>query len=698
MSTTLAAEAPAAGHPTPRGLRLARIVFALTVLVALASLMMELRVPGEQWARLDMMQPWPDMVAGVAAGAAGMAVLAHRRHPLGWVLAGFGLWWVADNACVVWLAEATRHQPFLPGASTAFWTYQRLGAGLLLLLPLVLLLHPDGRLPRGRWRVAALASIAGTALLPLVLVTVPSRIAEDVADGGTMPALLRQLQLDPFTLPLPEAAWTALLRASYLLLPLSMATPFLVVVGRYHRATGLRRRQLRWLLWAAVMDLLVVLAFRVVPGAVTSIGLTICVVVTAGSVAVALVRPDLVDVDVLLGSTVVYGALLVASYPLDLLVLGLAGKLLGTQLSDGQGLLLGVFVVSVVYAPLRHRLWALVHRTARGERHDPYRVVSRLAERLDRSAAPEDQLDAVARAVGRAFRSSYVGVEVVQANGSRLLVEEGTPSADVEAMPISWRGEQIGRLLLPRGPRRVLRPSDARLLADVVRQAAAATRAAQLAEELQASRERMVTAVEDERRRLRNELHDGLGPMLAAVASRIDVARMDPSRAEPVLGQAREEITGLLAEVRRLVYGLRPPALDDVGLVGAVRQQVDRIAGPSLDVRLSADDALDDLPAAVEVAALRIVSEALANVVRHAAASTCTVGLAVADGALVAEVVDDGRGIDPDVRAGVGLVSLRDRAGELGGWCRVSAAPGGGTVVRAELPLPAHERGDVDVR
>ena len=682
--------APASTDADARRRTAARLLFLVTVAVALASLLVDLRVPAAHRERVDLMPGWPDTVAGLAAAAAGAFVLLRRPHRLGWVMLGFGLWWVVDTAAGVWLAHATAHDPVLRGASTALWVYQRLGAGLLLLLPLVLLLHPDGQLPRGRWRTASLVSLASTALMPLTLVLVPSDVATDQL--GKVPTEFAALDLDPFTIPLPDTVWQVLLRVSVVLLPLSLVTPFAVVVARYRAARGLRRTQMRWLLWAALMDVLVMLALGVVPGAVTSYGLTLCVGLTAGSVAIALTEPELVDINALLGSTLVYGVLIVASFVVDLLVLSAAGRVLDAGLSGSQSLLVSVFVVSLVYLPLRHRLWNRIRRRAQGERHDPYRVVSRLAERLETSDDPDEQLLEVARAVGRAFRSPYVGVEVLQADGGRMLAELGAVPDRVEAMTIAYRGEEIGRLLLPSGPRRTLRPADARLLADVVRQAAAAARAAKLTEELQASRERLVTAVEDERRRLRNELHDGLGPTLAAVASRIDTARLvapdQPDEADRVLGQARSELTGMLAEVRRLVYGLRPPALDDIGLVGAIRQQVDALQAPGLDVRVEAVTDLDDLPAAVEVAALRIVSESLANVVRHARATHGTVTLSRSDRtSLVVTVTDDGVGIAPDVAAGVGLVSLRERAAELGGRCTVTMAPAGGTVVRAELPL-----------
>jgi signal transduction histidine kinase len=658
-----------------------------------AAFLLDLQVPGSHRDELDLVRGGPDALAGLVLAAAGAWVLHHLpRHPLGWLMAGFGAWWAVDSVAASWLAYATLEQPPLPGSSVAFWVFQRLGSWLLLLLPLVLLLYPDGTLPRGRWRVAALVSLSSTALLPVCLLFAPAQVAQLASETGDLPAPFRELDLEPVTLPIPDELWSGLLRVAFLLVPLSLVVPFVLVVTRYRAASGFRRTQMRWLLWAALMDLLVMLTAWVVPDQVTSWGLTVCVAITAGSVAVGLVRPDLVDVDLLLGSTLVYGALLVVAFAVDVLVLGILGRLLGTQLERDEALVIAVFVVALLYGPLRHRLWRVVRRTALGEREDPYRVVSGLAERLERSDASEVQLLAVARTVGRAFRTPYVGVEIDQVNGDRLLVEDGARPRATENMPITYRGEEIGRLILPVTSRRAgLRRADERLLADVVRQAAAAARTGQLADELQRSRLRLVTAVEDERRRLRNELHDGLGPTMAAIASRVDTARIlaarSPEAADRMLGQAREEITGMLAEVRRLVHGLRPPALDDVGLAGAIRQQVERLDAPAPRFVVESSPGLSRLPAAVEVAAYRIVSEAVTNVVRHAFATTCTVRLDVADGVLVVEVDDDGTGIPPAVEAGVGLVSLRERAAELGGRCWVTAA-GGGTTVRAELPVP----------
>ena len=224
----------------------------------------------------------------------------------------------------------------------------------------------------------------------------------------------------------------------------------------------------------------------------------------------------------------------------------------------------------------------------------------------------------------------------------------------------------------------------------------AAARASSLAAQLQDSREQLVAAREEERRRLRRDLHDGLGPSLGAVVLRIDTARnlAGAGRAEEsdrVLRQARDDVAAALADVRRLVHDLRPPALDDLGLTGAVRQQAERVLPPSVDATVTAADD-GELPAAVEVAAYRIASEALANAARHARASRVDVRLEREDGALVVTVADDGVGIPPGAPAGVGLVSLRERAAELGGSCTVECPAGGGTVVRAVLPASGGSR------
>jgi signal transduction histidine kinase len=630
---------------------------------------------------------------GLLAVPGALLLVRAPRNAVSWVVGGTALLWALDGLAQSRLTYAVQDDPPLAGATFAFWFVQRFGSWLLLGLPLLLLLYPDGRLPDGRWRIAALLSLASTALLPTLLLVVPSGIAEARAEEP-VPAVFRSLDLDPTSLPLPEAVVLPLMQVAFPVALLGVVVPVASVVARYRRSGGEERRRMRWLLWAAVVDVLVMAGTLVVPGDESSLALSLAVALTGAAVAVGILRPRAVDIDRLLGGTLVYGGLAVGVVLLDLAVLAGAGALLGDRLGERDATLLTLLVVALVYVPLRAPLWRLVRRWVLGEREDPYRVVSGLAERLERSDGADEQLIAIAAAVAEAFRSPYVGVEVDSAVGARLVADHGRRPAAVRALPISYRGEEVGRLLLPRdGVRAQLMNRDERLLADVVRQAAAAARASSLAAQLQESREQLVTAREEERRRLRRDLHDGLGPSLGAVVLRIDTARNlvgnDPDEADRLLRSARTDVAAALADVRRLVHDLRPPALDDLGLVGAVRQQAERLLAPRVTAEVTAGPRTrtEDLPAAVEVAAYRIASEALANVAKHASARTCRVDLVRdADGALVVTVSDDGRGIAPGAPAGVGLVSLRERAAELGGRCTVECPATGGTVVRALLP------------
>ncbi len=655
---------------------------------------------------------WTAGLAGTALVVPGTVVLRRSpRHVLGWVLVVAGLHWAIDGLASSWLVAAVQADPHLPGAAVAFWTYQRLGAFLLLTLPLVLLLYPDGRLPGGRgWRTASLLSLAATCVLPVTSLVVPARLAY-AADGSTAgaPAVLAGVPLDPTTARwLPDAFWEAVLPVAFGLVAVSLLVPFAAAVRRYRTGGAEDRRQMRWLLWAGLVSVLVMLSSTVLPDAWTSLGLLAAVTVTATAAAVGIVRPGLVDVDALLGGTVVYTLLGAALLLADLAVLAGTGLLLGDRVGERQAALLALALVTAVYLPLRDVLWRSVRRVVVGGREDPYRVVSSLAEELERSEGTQAELEAVSRAVAQAFRAPYVRVEVDQPDGTRLLATTGSEPSATRVLPVGYRGEEIGRLVLPArgaaGER--LSRRDQRLLTDVVRQTAAAARAAHLAAQLQRSREQIVVAREEERRRLRRDLHDGLGPTLGAVVLRVGTARNlaaagSREDADAMLRDVAADVAGALTDVRRLVHDLRPPALDDVGLLAAVEQQASRLTGHGYPaVRVRAEGDLSTLPAAVEVAAYRIASEALHNVVRHAHATRCDLVLARSEDQLELTVTDDGDGITADAAAGVGLQSLRERAAELGGHCQVTCPGTGGTVVRAVLPLqrggtgtPAGEKG-----
>ena len=210
--------------------------------------------------------------------------------------------------------------------------------------------------------------------------------------------------------------------------------------------------------------------------------------------------------------------------------------------------------------------------------------------------------------------------------------------------------------------------------------------------ELQRSRESLVSTREEERRRLRRDLHDGVGPQLAALMLELETASdlvSDNPEASALITKLSKRAREIVSDVRHSVHALRPPALDELGLVGALREGAIQYGPEGLRVSVEDPEELSHLPAAVEVACYRITQEALANVVRHARASNCSIRIRLDEeaGALSVEVEDDGRGIREDDRAGVGMSSMRERTEELGGWCTVKPLAGGGTLVRAFLPF-----------
>jgi signal transduction histidine kinase len=278
------------------------------------------------------------------------------------------------------------------------------------------------------------------------------------------------------------------------------------------------------------------------------------------------------------------------------------------------------------------------------------------------------------------------------------------PMKEALRLPLVYQSKQVGALIIaPRGRDDALTPADLRLLDDLTQQIGNAVHTVRLTSELQAltqdlqrSREHLVTTREEERRRLRRDLHDGLGPMLSAIMLKVGLVRTlylrDQETTDTLLNQLETELESVISDIRRVVYNLRPPALDELGLVGAIREYVARLGNEeqannaALKVTVEAPASLPPLSAAVEVAAYRIVQEAVTNVIRHAHAHSCQVCFLVED-AFQIEVNDDGKGIEEADRTGIGLTSMRERAEELEGTFTINKASPCGTQITARLPL-----------
>jgi len=478
----------------------------------------------------------------------------------------------------------------------------------------------------------------------------------------------------------------------------------------------LERERLRWVATTITGLLVLYVGLLVLPGQILRRTLlpidveSLLVVVGVVSLTVAILRYRAFDLEVLVNRTLVWGGLtgcVAAVYGGTLLLLGLVldrqtqSRLVLTLVATG--------LVALGLAPLRQRVQRAVNHWMYGDRDDPAAVLARLGRQLQATGPPDQVLDGIVATVAHTMKLPYVAIELDRPSGPEVASSWGQPTGPLVTFPLIHDGQPVGRLLVASGAQAgARRLRDRRLLEVLAQQASAAVHAVRLAAELEGSRaqlehahDRLLHAREEERQRLRRDLHDGIGPLLAGMTLQLDAARnllhREPTGTDALLGTVRRELELAVGDVRRLVDALQPTPLDQLGLVPALREAAARFSigaiGPTptadgLLVLVEASEDLPRLPAAVELAAYRIATEALTNTARHANARHCWIRLA-RNGALELEVTDDGHGRAGDRSLdGVGLGSMAQRAAELGGVCTIEFTPGGGTRVQAHLPLP----------
>jgi signal transduction histidine kinase len=453
------------------------------------------------------------------------------------------------------------------------------------------------------------------------------------------------------------------------------------VLGRLRRSTGDDRLRLLWFLFGALSVPLALLLnwagyFLLddpTPVAPYAGALVMCALPVA--IGIAIVRTRLFDIELVLSRTLTYGALTALVFGAYAGLLALTGSIIGSRTVGGVA---AVVVVAVAAAPTQRWLRDRIERWVYGYRSEPHRAFRMMSERVD-AADPLDLLPAITGTVAEALSVDRAWVEPLGA---------ATPATGVVRAPLVHQGVPLGSLAVELPAGRSFSTGDTQLLQDLARQAAVLVRAGQLNADLQASRSRLVTAREEERKRLRRDLHDGVGPSLAAMVLKLNAAasRSDAAERNALLTEIGGEVKAAIAEIRRVVDDLRPPAIDEVGLLGALRQRAAALSTESLVYVVTGPESLPPVPAAVEVAAYRITSEAMTNVAKHSGASRCTVDLGI-DGTLMVTVTDNGRGSSRPAGQGVGWTSMSDRASEVGGSCTISSRADCGFVVRAVLPL-----------
>jgi signal transduction histidine kinase len=496
-----------------------------------------------------------------------------------------------------------------------------------------------------------------------------------------------------------SAAGASLYVGTWLLSLLVMAGATVALVTRLVRSHAEERQQLKWLALVAVMTVaafLVHFLIQVFWGSsaldVGSVAMHVLLIVgLPAATAIAILRYRLYDIDVIINRALVYGVLTIVVVAFYVGVVGILSVLLQQRASLLISLL-ATGVIAVAFAPLRVRVQTAVNRLLFGARPDPYDVLAGLGEQLEATTSDTPLLEAVASTIARALRLPYVAIRVSAEGGEAIHAEYGSMLGESIVIPLVHQGESMGELVLSLGSHGAnLLPGEERLLADMTRQASVAVHSVVITLQLQRSRERLVSVVEEERRRLRRDLHDGLGPALAAqtlkAGSALALFNRDPERARALLEELEVDAQTAMADVRRLVYNLRPPALDELGLAGAIRQAATSHSG-AMHMTVDLPHEMPPLPAAVELAAYRIAQEALTNVARHARAGRCRLRLTV-NGSLDLEVIDNGIGLSKAGPPGVGMSSIRERAAELGGTSSIGPGRSSGTRVFVQLPILA---------
>jgi signal transduction histidine kinase len=491
-----------------------------------------------------------------------------------------------------------------------------------------------------------------------------------------------------------------------------------LLVARYRRASPERRLQIKWLLlWGLVLavysatDLLLRL-MGVVPDLLSDAAWSYLAfplfILAPAALLIGLFRHRLIDIDLVVRRSLVYGALWL------LIALAYAGAAAALGLAAGSRLPLGLAVLltiaaTMVFQPARRRLERLADRWIFGERMTGYELLSRFGAAMEHTMDLGGLLprlaETVRRGLGLRWARVILSLDPLSAPGGRAAsgIDPEAEASPELVIPLSHRGEMLGTIECGPKTEGAFSEQDRELLEDVARQAAmgirnvrlAAELSARLAEieaqaaELAASRARIVQAQDAERRRIEQNIHDGVQQEIVALMARARLARnqlaRDPALAAATLAQLQAEAGQVLEGIRELAQGIHPTVLSDRGLVAAVEDRAQRMP---IDVRVTVEPPLRArrFPAEIEAAAYFVVSEGLANVLKHARAGRAEITLSSPNGRLLVEIADDGAGFEPVRPPGSGLSNLADRVAALSGELVVDSRPGAGTRLAASLP------------
>jgi signal transduction histidine kinase len=635
-----------------------------------------------------------DAVANIGVPLLAMVIASRRPgNPIGWLFLSAGVALGLQAFGRPYGLHALVVDPgSLPGGRAMAWASNWTGAFAVSLVPFLFLLFPDGRPASPRWK--PVAWLAGALLVALTTSTLVIATIE---------------WRDPFADSLPEHSWigsiaVAMLVGSFFLAPVVIGLTFASVVARHRHARGDERLLLKWFSVASALVAGTLTVTILTNAVLAQLLFTLSLLLLYASIGLAIVKYRLYDIDALIAKAVLYGVLgsfITAVYVVVVVVIGAA-------VGATEGLaLVATAIVSVAFLPVRERARRAANRFVYGERATPHEVLSGFAQHVARTYEGEDVLPRMARLLAEGTGASSttvwlrVGSEIrpaaswpTQSDGEspRALVKGSLPPFDgvAAAVQVDRHGELLGALTITKPPTEPsLLPAEERLVADVAASAGLVFENFRLIEDLRSSRQRLVAAQDEERRRLERDIHDGAQQQLVALSVKVrlveDLVGRDDQRARDALHAILTDTQDALDTLRDLAHGIYPPLLADQGLRAALEAQARKT---TLPVTVEADGA-GRFPAEVEAAVYFCVLEALQNVAKYAQASSVRVIVRRWDGDLEFAVIDDGSGFDRDATPlGMGLLNMADRLAAVGGELEVKTRPGHGTNVSGRIPIP----------
>jgi signal transduction histidine kinase len=642
------------------------------------------------------------LIGFAGMGVIGLLVSLRRpRNAVGWIFSALGAW-----IGVLAFAEGysryalVTHPGALPGGIYVGWFYQWAWfPWLFCLLTLPFLVFPDGRLPSRRWRPVlwASAGIAAVGWIPLAL-------SPDIEEFKVA---------NPFGLPNAKATIDLLFGATFVFLPILAILAVSSLLIRFRDAQIDERQQIKWVMFAGALLVAgagVGIGFDAAGIQLPGIVFSTLLALLPASIGLAILKYRLYDIDVVINKTLVYGLLAAFITAVYVGIVVGIGQAIGSKRNLGLSIL-ATAVVAVGFQPVRDRVQHLANRLVYGKRATPYEVLSEFSGRMSGAYATEDLLPRMARILAEGTGAARADVWLRVGTGlhpEASWPSEGEPHDPVRimdgefpqiegvdrALPVRHRGELLGALSVTKSRADPLRPAEEKLMEDLASGAGLVLRNVRLTaellarlDELKASRQRIVAAQDEERRKLERNLHDGAQQQLVALQVRLSLAERvaeEGCRVKDSLVSLKQEANEALENLRDLARGIYPPLLADQGLAAALQAQARKAAVPVAVIT----EGLARYPQDQEAAVYFCVLEALQNVAKYAGASEATIRLHEADGELTFEVRDDGAGFDTTTTSyGTGLQGMADRLSAQGGTLEVRSVPGQGTMVTGRIPV-----------